>query len=99
MEMKPNTYYFNLLKANKLILENKYGITRIGIFGSVARGEHKDNSDVDICVDMKKPDLFLLIGARDELQKIFKCKVDIVRIRENMNPFLLKTIKNTAIYA
>ena len=31
-----------------------YGITKIGIFGSVARNEQTEESDVDVCVEMKK---------------------------------------------
>ncbi|MDL2243050.1 nucleotidyltransferase family protein [Bacteroidales bacterium OttesenSCG-928-K03] len=90
--------YLNILKKYKQEYANKYGITRLGIFGSVARGEQTDNSDVDICVEIKKPDMFILIAIKDDLQNIFNRKVDIVRIRKNMNPYLLNTITKTAIY-
>lgn len=91
--------YLCLLREHKQEYADKYGITRMGIFGSVARGEQTKDSDVDICVEMEKPDMFFLIAVKDELQKIFNRKVDIVRIRKNMNPFLLDTIIKTAIYA
>ncbi|MDL2230980.1 nucleotidyltransferase family protein [Bacteroidales bacterium OttesenSCG-928-L19] len=103
MKLKPNKLdtdsclYF--LREHKQEYADKYGITRIGVFGSVARGEQTENSDVDICVEMKRPDMFFLIAIKDDLQEIFNCKVDVVRIRENMNPFLLDTIVKTAIYA
>lgn len=44
--------YLSLLR--KYMRENaaKYGISRMGIFGSVARGEQHDGSDVDICVEI-----------------------------------------------
>lgn len=75
-----------------------YGISRMGIFGSVVRGEQKEGSDLDVCVEMKTPDMFLLIGLKDELQRVLGCDVDVVRLRENMNPFLLNKIKKEAVY-
>lgn len=46
--------YLSLLR--KYMRENavKYGISRMGIFGSVARGEQHDGSDVDICVEIDR---------------------------------------------
>jgi len=96
--MKTTNEYLQKLKRFKEQHSSEYGIERIGLFGSVARGEHTENSDVDVCVEMK-PDIYFLISVRDDLQKVFKRKVDIVRVRKNMNPFLLKTINNTAVYA
>ena len=76
-----------------------YGIKKIGIFGSVARNEQTENSDIDVCVEMLKPDLFYMVHIKDELQELFGMSVDIVRIRKNMNPMLLKQIKKDGIYA
>ena len=76
-----------------------YGITKIGIFGSVARNEQTEDSDVDVCVEMKKPDLFTMVHIKEELQELFGKPVDIVRLRNNMNPMLLKQIKRDGIYA
>ncbi|MDR2232699.1 MAG: nucleotidyltransferase domain-containing protein [Tannerella sp.] len=99
MSVKTKSYYINLLREHKQILEREYGITRVGIFGSVATERNNGKSDVDVCVEMKKPDMFLMIDAKNDLQKLFHCDVDIVRLRNNMNPFLYKIIRETAIYA
>ncbi|MDD2709064.1 MAG: nucleotidyltransferase family protein [Verrucomicrobiae bacterium] len=57
----------------------KYGVTSIKLFGSVARGEDADSSDVDFLVDMEPGrSLFDLGGFQIELQEIFHCKVDVV---------------------
>ena len=72
---------------------------KIGIFGSVARNEQTEDSDVDVCVEMKKPDLFTMVHIKEELQELFGKPVDIVRLRKNMNPMLLKQIKRDGIYA
>jgi predicted nucleotidyltransferase len=47
-----------VLRKRKAEFEATYGVTRIGIFGSLARGEAGLDSDVDIAVEMRKPDLF-----------------------------------------
>ncbi|MDR1747409.1 MAG: nucleotidyltransferase domain-containing protein [Tannerella sp.] len=91
--------YITVLQRYKQEHAKQYGIERIGIFGSVALGTHRADSDVDVCVEISKPDMFFLIGIRDDLQEIFHRKVDIVRLRENMNPFLRENINKTAIYA
>ena len=65
--------YLSLLR--KYMRENavKYGISRMGIFGSVARGEQHDGSDVDICVEIDRPSIFTLVHIKEELEKLFKC--------------------------
>jgi predicted nucleotidyltransferase len=82
-------------KQNNL---DKYGIEAIGIFGSVARNEANASSDVDICIRTKTPDMFMLVHIKDELQKLFHKNVDMVRLRERMNPYLKKRIDQEAIY-
>lgn len=76
----------------------EFGITRIGIFGSLARGEATDASDVDVVVEMERPDLLLLVGIKQELEELLQRPVDVVRYREQMNPLLKKRIDREAIY-
>lgn len=76
----------------------QYGITEIGIFGSTARGELTENSDVDIIVKLDKQDLFNLIGIKQDLEEILNTCVDVVSYRQNMNSFLKKRIEKEAIY-
>lgn len=56
-------------------------------FGSVARNEFTENSDVDVVVELAKPDLFKLIGIKQELEELLHCTVDIVRYRKK-NEFI-----------
>ena len=91
--------YITLLRKYLSTKADAYGITKIGIFGSVARNEQTEDSDVDVCVEMKKPDLFTMVHIKEELQELFGKPVDIVRLRKNMNPMLLKQIKRDGIYA
>lgn len=91
--------YITILRKYAEEKSDIYGIKKIGIFGSVARNEQTENSDIDVCIDMKKPDLFYMVHIKDDLQKLFGTSVDIVRIRENMNPMLLKQINKDGVYA
>ena len=77
---------------------SKYGIIRMGIFGSVARGEQKEDSDVDICLETSKPNMFALVHIKEDLQGLFGCNVDIVRIRERMDTLLRSRIEKEGIY-
>ena len=60
--MKTTKEYLQLLQAYKLQSAIRYGISRIGIFGSVARGEQQEGSDVDVYVELSSPDLFSLVS-------------------------------------
>lgn len=92
-------HYISLLLQYKMENGEKYGIKRIGIFGSVARGEQKEESDVDVCVELERPDLFYLVHIKEELCELFETPVDIVRLREHMNPILQRNIARDGIYA
>ena len=97
--MKTTNDYITILRKYLNTKADAYGITKIGIFGSVARNEQTEDSDVDVCMEMKKPDLFTMVHIKEELQELFGKPVDIVRLRNNMNPMLLKQIKRDGIYA
>jgi len=77
----------------------EFGLLRIGVFGSAARDHLTDLSDVDVVVELRQPDLLLLVGIKQELEELFDRPVDIVRYRSNMNPFLRARIEREAIYA
>jgi len=70
MELKPNKYYLDLLKNHKGELSNKYGVSRAGIFGSVARGMHNAKSDIDVCVEMLQSDTMAFVGVYFNLEKL-----------------------------
>ena len=88
----------NELRRYKPILEKKYGITKLGVFGSVARGDVRDSSDVDVVVEIENIDPFILLDIKEELNKLLGCKVDLIRMRKNLNKILKMRIKKEAIY-
>ena len=88
----------SLLKNYKKEKGSRYGISALGVFGSVARGESTEGSDVDVVIRMKKPNLLLLSKIRIELEEQFQTHVDLVSYRDKMNPFLKQRINNEAVY-
>ena len=80
----------NIIKENKKLLEDRYKVKEIGVFGSFVSGEQKSGSDVDILVDFYEvPDLFEFINLERYLQMILKKKVDLVR-----KPVVRKELKD-----
>ena len=86
------------LKNHKQEFLDKYGIKKIALFGSVARGENKENSDIDVAIETNSVDYIKLYDFKEELETFFNRKVDIVRVRDKMNNSLKKRIENEAIY-
>jgi predicted nucleotidyltransferase len=88
----------NLLARFRDRRQAEFGISRIGVFGSVARQEMTEVSDVDVVVELDHPDLFILVGIKQELEDLLHQQVDIVRYRERMNAYLKHRIEQEAIY-
>lgn len=86
------------LRAYKLENTEKYGIRSLGIFGSFARKEQNKKSDIDIIVDIKEPDIFILSDIKQDIEDIFHCSVDVVRMHQRLNPLFKKRIDKEAIY-
>ena len=87
-----------MLKTYMNILKDKYGITSMSLFGSTARNEQTDNSDIDLFVDTKTPNPFLLMDAKEFLENATGSSVDIVRNHQNLNPRLRKRILKDGIF-
>jgi hypothetical protein len=96
--MKSKSEILGLLRRYKPTAQKKYGITRLGIFGSVARGNQTSNSDVDVCYEGQAPSLLTLDMIQNELEQLLECKVDLVRVRDNMNNLLRQRIMRDGIY-
>lgn len=86
------------LRQFKETNKDKYQIVRLGFFGSTARDSAKDSSDIDVVVELSVPDMFLLIGIKQDLEEQLHCPVDVVRYRDKMNAFLKSRIDQEAVY-
>jgi predicted nucleotidyltransferase len=75
----------------------KYGARNLRIFGSMARGEETDRSDVDILVDLH-PNRSLLdqVGLKQELEELLGRPVDVL-IEGGISPYLEERILSEAV--
>lgn len=86
------------LRQLKPELKERYAVTHIGIFGSVARNEANSDSDIDIVVNML-PNLLKRVSLKAELEAAFAKPVDVVRYWHGMNAYLKSRIDQEAVYA
>lgn len=95
--MRTANEYIDLISAHADELRSQFGIRCLRLFGSVSRGEQREDSDVDICVDME-PSLYLLVRLKRFLEQLLQCTVDVVRMHRHINPYLLENIERDGIY-
>ena len=95
--MRTANEYIDLISAHADELRSQFGIRSLRLFGSVSRGEQREDSDVDICVDME-PSLYLLVRLKRFLEQLLQCTVDVVRMHKHINPYLLENIERDGIY-
>jgi len=93
-----NTKIINKLKQLKPILKEKFGIEEFGVFGSVARGDDREDSDIDIAIiKAKQKDYFLRMDAKYYLEDIFHKNIDLGYF-DSIRPIIKKHIKKDLIY-
>ncbi|MEE9215345.1 MAG: nucleotidyltransferase domain-containing protein [Thermodesulfobacteriota bacterium] len=86
------------LRTQKDFFKREFRVKKIGIFGSCARGNITDESDIDVVVELERPDMFYMIGIKQTIEEAFGNKVDVVRLRERMNKALRHRIEKDVIY-
>lgn len=88
-------YYYMDLKEVISMTAHRYDIDSVGLFGSRARKEHREDSDYDIFI-IGNLKLEEELALESELEKLLNREVDIIKISENSNKMLLKNIINDA---
>ena len=76
----------------------EYCLISLGVFGSFARGEGNEDSDVDVFFETSEPNLFRTSHMKQELEELLARRVDVVRLRERMNSRLKQNILRDACY-
>ena len=94
--MKSTQEYIAVLKQHAPILRERFGMTSMSLFGSVARGEHNEDSDVDVFVEMPAT-LRGVGGANDYLEQITVKHVDMILKQRNLTPFFLQEIQRDGV--
>jgi predicted nucleotidyltransferase len=88
----------NKLRQHKPELQRKYPVSKLGVFGSYARGEATEESDIDIAVEITGPMGLNFIEMADELENLFGKKTDVVPLR-SIKPQYLQSVQKDIVYA
>ena len=97
-QMRTTESYLQKLRGYLPLCAAKYGVKRMGIFGSVARREQTEDSDIDVYIEGSLHGMFAMGSIKAELEDLLGVNVDLVRIREGINPMLLNKIIKEGIY-
>ena len=87
----------DILKTKKQYIQTNFSVNSIGLFGSYARDEADDNSDIDILVTFSEPTFDHYMDLKFYLEDIFEKPVDIV-IEKTIKKRLKKTILQSTVY-
>jgi predicted nucleotidyltransferase len=87
----------DILKIHKSELVDKYGLSQLAIFGSYARRQQRENSDVDILVEFNRPIGLEFIDLAEELEQILQIKVDLVS-KKGIKKKYFKSIETELAY-
>ena len=87
---------FSLLNEAAPHIRKEYGVTRMCVFGSMARGDNHKGSDVDVYVEMGS-DAYKILGLKSYLQDLLGIAVDLVSKHPLLSQFFLNEIKRDGI--
>jgi uncharacterized protein len=86
-----------IIEANREKIKD-FGVRRLGLFGSAARGEATDSSDLDFLVELEKKTFDNYMDLKFFLEDLFGCRVDLV-MKDALKPRLREPILKETIYA
>jgi predicted nucleotidyltransferase len=92
------TEYLNILRRFKEEYGKEYGITSLGIFGSVARGDFDEDSDVDVLLEANEICYFSRMDIKYRLEEMMGTKVDVIRNDEYLRPRFKDRVDKEVIY-
>ncbi|MEI6206573.1 MAG: nucleotidyltransferase family protein [Desulfuromonadales bacterium] len=89
----------SLLRANKDEMAHRFGVVSVGLFGSYARGEAHEDSDIDIAIEIlsEKKSLGNFLGIRRYLEQQFGKSVDL-GIESTLKPLARETVAREIIH-
>ncbi len=95
--MLTTDYILTTLRSAKPILEEKYGVKAMALFGSYSRNDATNDSDVDVIVDVDGSIGIRFVDLADELEMLLHHKVDLVALK-GIKPRYFNIIKPDLIY-
>jgi predicted nucleotidyltransferase len=88
----------DILKSHEREIKKRFGVKRIGLFGSFARGEQKDTSDVDILVEFEEPTFDNFMNLAFFLEDLFSRRVELVT-PDSLSPYIAPYVKKEVVWA
>lgn len=86
-----------ILKKYKKKIKNDYAVEKIGIFGSYAKGNQTESSDIDILVEFKNPTYDNFIELAFYLEKLYRRKIDLITVK-GLSPYILPSVEKEVIW-
>jgi predicted nucleotidyltransferase len=99
MEISSKEEMVAYLKKNKTFFHDKFGVTRMGIFGSFVRGGQTRSSDIDMIVEIEKgrKNIHTFLQLRRFLERELAKKIDL-GFEHSLKPIVRDKIKDQIIY-
>ena len=87
-----------MLRADKEFIQKNFGVRSLALFGSYARNEQSQDSDVDFLVELTEPKATFLFGIMEYLEKKLGKKVDVIRVGPHLTERFLSVVNKDLIY-
>ena len=87
-----------LIAENKPFLKNKFGVERIGIFGSYAKNNFSELSDIDVLIELREQKYDFWVSVKLYLEKLLGKPVDLIAAGSHLRKGFLTTINKDIIY-
>ena len=98
IEVKSEIDPVKILKEHEENIKKKFGVKKIGVFGSTVTGEAYERSDIDILVEFRKSvDFFEFLDLQYYLEELFNRKVDLVT-PDALKPYIKDKILKEVVY-
>ena len=87
----------DLIKEHELEIKDKYSVSKIGVFGSYARGEEKESSDIDILVEFQETTLHNFMGLIFYLEELLGKEVHLVT-NNALSPYMRPNVEKEVVW-
>lgn len=91
----------DILSEKSEYLAEAYGVKRIGLFGSYAKGTYTEASDIDIIVEFETPLGFKFMDIADYLEELLGKPVEVLTLcglQGLRNPYIAQSIRESIVY-
>ena len=96
--MKSTEEILTILDHKKPELERRFGVRRIGLYGSYARGTQTEKSGIDLVVELKEPKFDALAGLYIYMELVLGNEVDIRRLGQKIDTPFVRRIEREALF-